>query len=379
MTAVCLLLAPTHRFGGIYLVSATMSLLLIAASVWGYERGGRRGGIAIAGICLILSGLLMLGIVALHALVNLIGCVACAILHARRPTLVIVLFALAAAVYGYVLYESVDTVRELEAMKRKHPFESLVARLAYETDEYGTGSPTLGESQNFNGLVLTNLKNFEDRSPITVHRREWALQAIHERTTQQFAAAAGFGAVRMLTVRPEMAELPPRVNMRLPLKIVGVESDAQPAELQSLHGDVMLDFLAPERFGYVRNRDAVAGFESHGFSMLADTPAGDEASNWQVSRLELVSLLRHDEPRVYVAETLPQMDQLEEIPHRALDKFEQQSLPKLHYDEDLVVDPSADRIVMLGSVRAGNDCLQCHEGTRGKLLGAFSYELTRVE
>jgi hypothetical protein len=34
---------------------------------------------------------------------------------------------------------------------------------------------------------------------------------------------------------------------------------------------------------------------------------------------------------------------------------------------------------MLGAVRAGNDCLQCHNGPRGKLLGAFSYEFRGLE
>jgi hypothetical protein len=32
---------------------------------------------------------------------------------------------------------------------------------------------------------------------------------------------------------------------------------------------------------------------------------------------------------------------------------------------------------MLGSLRATKHCLQCHSGSRGSLLGAFSYRLRR--
>lgn len=33
---------------------------------------------------------------------------------------------------------------------------------------------------------------------------------------------------------------------------------------------------------------------------------------------------------------------------------------------------------MLGAVRAGNDCLQCHTGPRDNLLSAFSHEILTI-
>jgi hypothetical protein len=85
--------------------------------------------------------------------------------------------------------------------------------------------------------------------------------------------------------------------------------------------------------------------------------------------------MRHAEPRVYVAATLPEMDKLADVPNRPLNRFEQGALPQLIAQGDVVVNQQPDRIEMLGALRAGKTCLECHHGDRGKLLGAFSYEL----
>ena len=164
-----------------------------------------------------------------------------------------------------------------------------------------------------------------------------------------------------------------------------VSNEPLTSGLESVNFKVYANFVDPERIGYVRSRRAVTGFESHGFSKLpkelvkASRMTEDRGpSKWRLSRLELVSLLRHAEPTVYAAASLPQMDQLGEVPTRSLSDFEKGALPKLVSEEDLVIEQQAARIQMLGSVRAGKSCLECHEGDRGKLLGAFSYELTPI-
>jgi hypothetical protein len=151
-----------------------------------------------------------------------------------------------------------------------------------------------------------------------------------------------------------------------------------------LHRNAIANFVDPERIGYVRDRDTVAGFESHRLSSFADENYVSKGRpdwlegrpDWQIVRLELVSLLRHDEPRVYVAESMPSMDELAGVPHRALNEFERGALPQLVAQQDVVIGTGAQRIAMLGAVRAGATCLECHEERRGELLGAFSYELT---
>ena len=98
---------------------------------------------------------------------------------------------------------------------------------------------------------------------------------------------------------------------------------------------------------------------------------------WQITRLELVSLLKHKTPRVYESKNLPRMDELADTDTRPLDAFEAASLPQLETRKDLVVESRTNRIRMLGSLRAGTTCLKCHRVPRGKLLGAFSYQLDR--
>src|SRR5262249_8974349 len=133
-------------------------------------------------------------------------------------------------------------------------------------------------------------------------------------------------------------------------------------------------------FGYVKDRDHVAGFQAHQFSKVPkfrEVPRPPE--RWEVRRLDLVGLLLHSEPVVYISSHLPRMDELREVPTRPLNDFEGAALEQLRRGEDLVVGATEDELRMLGSVRSSSQCLKCHEGERGDLLGAFSYTLRRAE
>jgi len=102
-------------------------------------------------------------------------------------------------------------------------------------------------------------------------------------------------------------------------------------------------------------------------------------SRWLIARLELVSLLKHESPRVYVSKHLPRMQDLAkpEVPTRALDPFERVALQRLIRGEQLVVAAEGNRIFMLGAIRALEQCRSCHDAQEGALLGAFTYELRR--
>ena len=93
--------------------------------------------------------------------------------------------------------------------------------------------------------------------------------------------------------------------------------------------------------------------------------------------MSLVSLLKHDEPRVYLSDHQPVMSELRRARTRSLDTFEAEALRRLNAGEDIVTDTKSNRILMLGGVRAAHRCLACHQVHRGELLGAFSYELIR--
>ncbi len=71
------------------------------------------------------------------------------------------------------------------------------------------------------------------------------------------------------------------------------------------------------------------------------------------------------------------MDLLRSAPIRPLDGFEGQGLQELRKGEMLFVREQADRLRMLGAIRATSQCTKCHDCERGELLGAFSYILSR--
>ena len=105
--------------------------------------------------------------------------------------------------------------------------------------------------------------------------------------------------------------------------------------------------MNPRGFGYIKDRRHVAGFETHRFSQVP-APAGA----WKVRTLELVSLLLHDEPAVYVSDHLPRMEHRSGIPTRPLDRFERFGLGAVRQGEDLFIAAESDGVRMVGAVRS---------------------------
>ena len=93
---------------------------------------------------------------------------------------------------------------------------------------------------------------------------------------------------------------------------------------------------------------------------------------------ELVSLLMHDEPCVYDIDSLS-VDNLENVPTRPLDAFEQSALEQVQNGDRIVFEEQAGDIRMLGELRAIKQCQECHSVEQGTLLGAFSYRLRRKQ
>jgi hypothetical protein len=293
---------------------------------------------------------------------------------------------------SYVLMVSMSLSELLERrqLRADYPLQSIVDRLAYEEGRALAADPPI-----LGGEVEQRLREFENHGHYSF--RSYSLESLHRRTHDDFVMARGFGSVRMLRVRRLSVDLPDTAPIPLPAATPEPESydpsrappprrwalperidsrNPSVGKLLALHDAGLGDFLNRDRMGYIQDRQHVAGFEPHRFSAMPGF--GDGVSNtgaWQVARLELVSLLKHETPVAYVSEHLPQMDQLKDALTRPLDRFEQTSLKRLRSDEDLVVEESPHRIRMLGSLRAGKDCLECHSVPRGELLGAFSYEL----
>jgi hypothetical protein len=118
----------------------------------------------------------------------------------------------------------------------------------------------------------------------------------------------------------------------------------------------------------------------------APAPAGEspaapaeEKATWQVAKLELVGATFHKPPKAY-AMPKPGTRPLGRAPLRELNEFEKESLEALQAGKDVQIHAEAEQITMVGAIRAGAKCVQCHTNEKtpikeGHLLGAFTYVL----
>jgi hypothetical protein len=212
--------------------------------------------------------------------------------------------------------------------------------------------------------------------------RENALKALHEETTGFFLTRPGFGVARMVGFHEYSFRVGEREEEAIPQPVkpgtatwgtdptVGKPLEKTPQDLDRIHQVSLLDFLHPGGFGYVKDRDHVAGFQPHQFSKRPDRQL-----DYALRTLELIGLVVHDGPRVYISDNLPRMTELRDAPTRAPDVFEQAGLDAIRGGETLFVRESGEHVRVLGAIRAAKQCVDCHGGQRGDLLGAFSYTL----
>ncbi|BBO34809.1 hypothetical protein [Lacipirellula parvula] len=369
-------------------LSAAVAFMLAAAFVR-WTAAERRQTAAIS-VALPFIGFFTLCIGAIATLVAAVFLVVAAIMLAFRPpssfsarVRIAMLCVSVTFIYAYIYGNS--NVRRILAARQAFPFQSVEDRLSYEVPRATANTPPLSDAS-----ILSTL-NGDEQEYESNGWRAHQLRLIHSVKYEQFMRAAGFGPVRMIRPRTETL-------VRVPLRDIGFD-DAEFTDdeftpnwraggrglatgaVQSAHEVSRRDFLDAEGFGYVQTpRTAVAGFVEHAFHQ--NPLAGDKLlSKWRLQRLELVSLLKFETPRVYVLDHLPRMDQLNsnDIPTRASDEFESDSLAKLQANADVIVSHDGNEYRMLGSLRAAKQCLDCHNVQRGELLGAFSYRLTLAD
>ncbi|HEX5270272.1 MAG TPA: hypothetical protein VFW33_07295 [Gemmataceae bacterium] len=315
-------------------------------------------------------------------LVALAGLVCCAV-RARPRWFLISSLGVTIAAYGYMGWaRGVPEVRKWDQAKAKYPMESVAPRLAYEDRPRRDAHTTPYQAERVSSLErrIDNARC----DPRTI-KRVLSLERLHAGAVAQFANAPGFGDARMAYyMDPKNIEMSARSDESDPTGPIPQPArpyySPDPAPLTvnvgtdpgltEAHERNFAAFLDPFDFGLARDRDHVAGFRPHRFREEPDAP-----KRWKVERLELVGLLKFDEPIVYLSENLPAMDELRDAPTRPLDAFESEALTALRRGEDLMIQERSDRLRMLGSVRAVRQCLRCHHAERGDLLGAFSYRL----
>jgi hypothetical protein len=374
-----------------------LSIVLVASVGLAKLRCGIGGACWLAAGTLVCSVCLFSPALFVQAILLLIGGGVCIAAKARWGTFAAAATLLSAVSLAAPILMVQPNLHRLDTLRAEYPPESLSSRLAYEVPD----APSVSVETSKPGLsaeVEASLAAFETRGSRV--GRNHHLERLHSESYRRFVASRGFGFVRMAGVSRGAIELPPEEPIPMPepppppppeyfrgednagpdarTPVAGnsagggtVQEDA----LASTYRFSLEDFLDVDRMGYVRDVDHVVGFNSHRFRYA---PEILDQETWQVTRLELVSLLKHESPVVYVSDHLPAMDELRDAPTRPLDDFELRSLPMLRSERDLVIETRANQIRMLGSLRAGADCLNCHSVQRGELLGAFSYVLDRL-
>jgi hypothetical protein len=269
---------------------------------------------------------------------------------------------------------SAETAEQKEADARKElAFASLTERLPK-----GKSIPPVkaldAEAKKRWEILDQTLGYFQDG-------RAELLKALHEKTRKFFVESPGAGPSRMvltpetilLDSRQGMADPPqPGAPPDFPVSAGETLDLIRPgSELYSHHERGLINFLYPSGFGYIKDREHVAGFKPHGFRFLG-VP---ESDRWRIHHVQLVGILSHEEPVVYLTDKLPSMEQVRQGKTRALDYFEEAALPSLRDGEDLYVVSKDDTLRMLGALRATKTCQKCHDAEIGDLLGAFSYTL----
>ncbi len=276
--------------------------------------------------------------------------------------------------YGCVSRDAAKDLAEHQRLQREYPFESLSARAPEPRTAFR--APPTGHA----AIQFDSFESALDRNPDALARSVY-LRQLHDSNVDTFVNNPGFGVFRMvpsrvtgerLKGRSERGESPAQPGSPVPWDAsepLVPAPDADRGALRKLHGDGLLDFVNPDGWGYIKDRDRVAGFLSHRFSKVP------EAEVWQVQRIELIGLLKHPGPVVYLSEKLPAMSELQNAPTRKLDSFEARALEPIRAGDDLFATRRGEIARFVGAIRSTKQCVECHGGTRGDLLGAFSYTL----
>lgn len=298
-----------------------------------------------------------------------------------------------------------STKPNVEALRRRYPFISVAERLAYENDREKSSKTAPLPADSAKRLSEVENSVAGTRS---FHPRAESLRLLHSSEVDSFINRPGFGMERMPRPGPYYLEMPAAppipfaaatdigndvgkpVQLQLTAKATPAGLSAQlpgVPNLYAFHHAGQMNFVNVIGLGYVKDRDHVAGFVGHQFTSAPEyseesriNPPQEKTApkeRWLLRRLELMSVWKYDQPAVYVLDHLPRMDEIKNATTRPLNEFEQQALKTLQKGEDLATDATVNRIHLLGSLRAGKQCLECHQVERGDLLGAFSYELQR--
>jgi len=288
---------------------------------------------------------------------------------------------------------------QLSRYKAETQLTDLTDRLSYEGNA-DSGSIDLahmdGEHREVtqkNAPLGFSFKAEEDNFSRGMYRgRASALKGLHNGWVEQFVKSPGFGVGRFggATVSHLHYARPQNIGFELMSaeRVDELHEDTHGMFYQasvriederSFHWEAVRDFVDPDANGFIVEPRLAFGFLSHRFSMPIQNLGQNflASSSLKMSKLHLVSMLRFEKPRAYALEHLPRMDQLsgKDVATRELTPFENESIEHLMQSTKLVrFRENADGLEMVGAIRAYQSCLECHNVSRGDMLGAFTYQ-----
>lgn len=285
----------------------------------------------------------------------------------RRGWRIFSVFSVIAMLAAYIMPVTIAVreTRQIEQLREEYPVISLEARVP----------PPSQKSKPATWSI-----SYEDALP-EFDAHNVGLRFLHEEHRSLFVNSPGFGVARMPPRTPfiHVQQTPPSLlQPEDPQSLDVAPGDILPSQffagsLSRLHSSGVLDFVNPKGFGYVKNRSEVTGFRPHRFS---EVPG--QKTEWRVRAVELIGVLKHDPPQVYLSQHLPRMDELAEAKTRPLDAFEREGLSAIETGKELFARGSSESLRMIGAIRSAKQCVDCHGGQHGDLLGAFSYRLKKA-
>jgi hypothetical protein len=333
------------------------------------------GGVVLAVFAIYL--LVAFPLAAIQTFAVAIVAVSCRRLGVRFRNTLILSLAVTILAYGI---PGLFAYRAVADLCQKYPYESMEARLPTPKPDWAADQlPPVTEE---------HLRSWESKADDHGWWRSRSIERLHEDLVGEFSNRMGFGPSRSIRIselslearRVEDLDHLPQPGARSAVgpatyyldPTANTNIDAKNSALFESHWESVLEFVNPQWFGFVKDRGHVAGFRAHRF-LQSPKPV----THWQLQTLDLVGIVMHDEPVVYVSDNLPNMDELREAATRSPDPFESKGLRVLRDGEDLFVHETADTLRAVGALRSARQCVECHGGKRGDLLGAFSYTFSR--
>ncbi|MBL8855005.1 MAG: hypothetical protein JNK57_13650 [Planctomycetaceae bacterium] len=266
---------------------------------------------------------------------------------------------LTVGVYSFSMHQwPTFELQRLQEMRAEYPMVDVsrrIARLQRPNRVSGDLPQETIEFQNQLNLYFDENLKLDLNTPMS------QLKLVHDAQFERFVRSPGFGGMRM---NPKII----RYNPKRMLAREGVSPSFA-------HAFAYRDFFDRSTLGLLtEDQKHYVGFKPH--SMYNAPESVRLTQQFELEKLELIGMLLHETPIVYVTNILPNMETIAAgvIPTRELTRFESRSLERLTSGETLVIDANSEVLRMVGALRAIDQCTDCHQVDSGQLLGAFSYE-----